>query len=152
MQIDLSFDETLMRLYEARGSPIPCGISITHECLIYPMAGWIDFGPVILNWWLFALGELLSGARCRKLLFMDGPYAVAARFRRRTKTFELQPQGLDVTWDIPAGEVVEAVAGASERVANQLRRLEIGGAQQANLECAAGELREAMLHLGIKQK
>ncbi len=44
----------------------------------FPSAGWSDFVVVISSWWLVALEELVQGTVESDLLFMDGPYRIAA--------------------------------------------------------------------------
>lgn len=142
MKIKLKFDDELLKEYEARNSSPFFGICLQHDGQFYPSEDWMDFGSVILAWWMAAQFHLLGSGRCQKFLFMDGPYEVKVRHRRSSKMMELRPQGWDVVWKIPPYELTEVILSAAETVVEKLAQLETGSKEREVLERSVGKLRK----------
>lgn len=79
MKLHIDFDDELMYRYHRRGASPLLTIYWTLGQEAYPQEGWVDFGTVVLGWWLVAGCSLLAGSRKEVLPFMDGPYQLSVR-------------------------------------------------------------------------
>jgi hypothetical protein len=147
MEINLDFDDELLKKYEARKASPFFGIALQQDNQFYPSEDWNDFGAVILNWWIGTMLHLLSSGRCKEFLFMDGPYEVKVRYRRSTKMMELRPQGLDVIWQVSPRELTEAIVNAAEKVIQKLAQMNTGKVEREGLERAVSKLRELSIQI-----
>jgi hypothetical protein len=142
MQILVSLDEQLLAKYDKRGAPLFFGITWEHEGIYYPERSWMDFGVVILGWWFAATLRLRQGTDEDKFLFMDGPYAIKAKYYRQEDTLELIPEGLDTIWKVPFNELAKELIRTANGVYRELKRFGIGENDQINLNKYIALLRE----------
>ncbi len=78
MNIVLGFDEETLRRYEGRNSPLLFSIVLEDDGQVFPEDGWLDFGCVILGWWIGAVLRMSAGTSEEELAFMDGPFTLIA--------------------------------------------------------------------------
>lgn len=76
MRIVTDFDPELMREYTERGRSPLITLYVEHGGFAYPETDWIDFGCIVLSWWLVAMIELYQNRHEIVLRFMDGPYGL----------------------------------------------------------------------------
>jgi hypothetical protein len=81
-----------------------------HEGNYYPSDDWMDFGCVIIGWWVNTLVQLLQGSNEEKFSFMDGPYSLNAKFNQPTGIVNLYPEGTDKTWSIDIIEILKSLS------------------------------------------
>ena len=74
MKLSYRVDEPLLMEYHKRKSPVLIYIWWESSGEYYPESNWMDFGIVILSWWIAATNKLYSGSKREELIFMDGPY------------------------------------------------------------------------------
>ena len=79
MKLCVGFDDALMEKYVRRGSSPLFTIYWQQGEAAYPEEQWLDFGSVILGWWLVAAKSLLEGVAEVKLSFMDSPFHLNVR-------------------------------------------------------------------------
>ncbi len=89
-----------------------------------------------MGWWVTALRRLAGGAEHERFLFMDGPFAVDARYDREMDEVQLAPQGESFTWQVRLGELAAALRDAAEAMAAGLAGAGVSGP-------AAEQMREA---------
>ena len=142
MHIDISFNDELLQRYAARQAPLLFSISIADANSHYPEEAWMDFGCVILGWWITACLNLINGSKEETMRFMDGPYALIALVRASTLTLR-SSEG-------PAFEVVTTLAdfqrvlgAAANRVLRHVVRLGLRGDDVVELEVGLRKLRDA---------
>jgi hypothetical protein len=81
-----------------------------HAGDVYPRKDWIDFGCIIIGWWVTTVVKFLRGHDEGSFSFMDGPYALLAKFDRQTRIVTLHLQGTDKTWYVNIIEIMEALS------------------------------------------
>lgn len=144
MRIVVKFDDTLMRRYVDRGAPPLLGIWFEEGGESYPEEGWLDFGAVILLWWVSAILRLFGGSREEDLVFMDGPFRVRVRRDRASDAVALVPEGVSFTWRATLGDLARALICAIETAADEMARLQIDPSDQAKLREGARLVRNAL--------
>lgn len=144
MEIKVEFDDELLKEYEKRNSSPFFKIVIEQEGQFYPSKNWMDFGAVILNWWIDGLLHLLNSGRCQEFLFMEGNYEIKIRHRRSSKMMELQPLGIETIWKISPEAIAESVLQAAETVIKKLAQLDIGKRERKALKNSAEQLRKVL--------
>jgi len=144
MEIKLEFDDELLKEYEKRNSSPFFKSVIEQEGQFYPSKNWMDFGAVILNWWIDALLHLLGSERGQEFLFMEGNYEIKIRHRRSSKMMELQPLGIETIWKISPEAITESVLQAAETVIEKLAQLDIGKRERKALKNSAEQLRKVL--------
>jgi hypothetical protein len=143
MRIILRFDEDVMREYVARGAQPLFEIAWVHEDVFYPERSWMDFGGVLLGWWLNSLNQLLSGADEVGFYFMEGPYSLIARHRARDGTVHLVPEGCNVTWLVKTEDLAEAILQAAHEVSNKFDQMQIDKIATSSLRRSIPVLKQA---------
>ena len=123
MKLHVRFDDEIIQRYTARGSNPFFAIYWTHEGVAYPEEQWLDFGSVILSWWLRAARELLAGADEVELDFMDGPYTLTAR-ATGDKLSVAAPE-LQKAWSASKQELIWELISAAEHIVNKLAELSL---------------------------
>lgn len=144
MKIVLNFDKSRLLEYHKRGSPVVFGISWEHQGIYYPSSNWIDFGGVILAWWLGVIWQMQKGNHEGTFQFMDGPYSIKAKHYLGEGIVELFPSGVNFIWKVSFNQIMEEVSEAANRVCQELKELGIGAETQNSLE-------KAILLLEIKK-
>lgn len=76
MQLHVAFDDQLLLQYHFRGDELFFEIYFENEGKFYPEERHMDFGEVILQWWVRQLIYSCQYQDTPKLLFMDGDYCL----------------------------------------------------------------------------
>lgn len=139
MKLHIEFDDILLRKYQARGANPVFSIYWEHNGVTYPEVGWIDFGSIILSWWLVAATSLLNGSRAEEFLFMDGPYQLDVR--AINDVYHISGSGSNLDWRIPRETLVRELLVATQHVSAKLR--ELGISDDAGLEQGSRYLEKA---------
>ncbi len=87
-------------------------ISWEHDGIYYPTKNWVDFGCIVLGWWVSTIIKLLRGDDEGNFAFMDGPYAIAVKINRESMELELMPKGINVAWKVHLTELIEVMIQA----------------------------------------
>ena len=140
MRLHVSFDDSLIKKYVERGSSPLFTIYWTHEGMAYPEDQWMDFGSVILSWWLVAARSLLESAAKADFLFMDGPYCL--EIRRVNDRVYVSAEDSSVQWQIST----EDFAAELLRVADTIQKkfAELGISDKEGLEIGVQKLKNAL--------
>jgi len=138
MEIKVAFDEERMRRYHDRGSPLFFGIHWARQEEAYPADNWLDFGAVILGWWLGAAAKLVEGSTEQKFSFMDGSFSLTAR--REGDLLRITGETEPVAWTIPLEEVTAAVIRAANEVHRELLRLDMAIEEREGLASGIHQL------------
>lgn len=80
-RIVVNFDRERLRRYAKRGSPAFFDFRVESNNGSYPDEHWMDFGAVVVGWWIMAALRMRSGSNEEQFLFMDGPHLLTARRR-----------------------------------------------------------------------
>ncbi len=123
MKLYIDFDDDLMRKYHGRGASPLFAIYWTDGAQAYPEEGWLDFGSVVLSWWLVATQQLLAGTSAVEFMFMDGPFELnVLPINNLARVTSIES---DISWKMPTTTFVREILQAAERTANKLAELEI---------------------------
>ena len=141
MTLHLDFDEQIMRRYYDRGAPLLFYIHWIHGHIAYPSKDWMDFGVVIVDWWLAAAKRLLEGATEEELPFMDGPYRMF--LRREANMLRVLTKDAPGDWTVPTEEFIDELMGAAATIGVELARLGISQDDQKGLQKGTADLKEA---------
>lgn len=114
------FDDLILQDYDSRGANAFFGLRIKFDETCFPDQKWMDFGGVVLGWWMFQYVRLRNDEVDVSFSFMDGPFRL-----------NLSRSNDDVTFTLPSGEVVgkalmpeieESLRSAGRRVIDHLSR------------------------------
>ena len=108
----------------------------------YPCERWIDFGVVLLNWWINGIGKLYDGSSREEFLFMDGPFSLYV-----TKTgpdLEIISRDMSIRWRATFPLLLEQMIHASTAVCEMHSSLNIDGPSYQNLRLGVQKLREML--------
>ena len=140
MKLSLYFDDDLIRKYVKRGSRPLFGIYWTQDQIAFPEEKWLDFGSVVLGWWLVAAKSLLEGATEAELSFMDGPFQM--QVRRIGNLLYVSADEQSWKWQIPieifVSELLRAVIDVKRKFA------ELGISDKEGLQVGARDLEIAL--------
>lgn len=143
MNLKMTFDEEMMRRYDSRGSELLFNICWVHEKLAYPSEDWLDFGGVIMGWWLVAAVNLLKGEPTERFVFMDGPYAFDAKW--------LDINSLTITfcnsehhWTVPANQFFQELIQGATIICKEFIRIGTGGETRLSIEKGLDELKHLL--------
>ncbi len=139
MKLCVDFDDALIEKCVRRGSNPLFTIYWKRGEAAYPEEQWLDFGSVIIGWWLVAAKSLLEGAVEAELLFMDGPYRVKARRVGTMVHFSADKETW--VWRTPIDTFVSELLNAAEKVQQKL--VGLGVSDQESLRTGARSLRTA---------
>ncbi len=123
MNLCVNFDDELMKRYTERQSSPLFTIYWTHEGAAYPEEQWLDFGSVLLSWWLMAAKSLLEGAAEADLSFMDGPFSLQARSLGNMLSVTASDQSW--RWSVPIDVFVAEILRAADKVQQKFTQLGI---------------------------
>lgn len=87
-----------------------------HNSVCYPSDNWLDFGYIILGWWVTNIIKLQEGADEGKFSFMDGPYSIGIKLYREIGIVELSPEKIDIVWKVSFVEVIQKILQAVNNV------------------------------------
>lgn len=74
MQLHVVFDDELLLKYHQRNSPLFFEIYFENEGKFYPEEHHMDFGEVILYWWITETIDCIEKHKLPKFIFMEGNY------------------------------------------------------------------------------
>lgn len=134
MQILLDFDEQLLKKYEHRGASLIFNITWEHDGVYYPSKNWIDFGVVVIGWWIGVINQLGQESNKSEFLFMDGPYSIEIKFDKKQGVVTLVPKGLDVVWIVSFSQLVGELISAAKRIYEEFNRIGVGKTDQISLQ------------------
>ena len=125
MQLVTTFDDVLLAQYSERESPPVFTIYWENCGEYYPEKNWIDFGGVILGWWLVACRHLKKNSSC-DLMFMDGPYRMKA-FNSSNETFIRCRNlgGTDYQWVTSYETLASEIRKTANHVSRHLQALSL---------------------------
>jgi len=145
MELKVQFDGSLLSEYEKRGSSKLFGIWWTFGRTAYPEEGWLDFGAVILGWWIVALMKLLAGEPRVELLFMDGPFALSVQRQPNGKEVLVTTKDGEASGIYRYSDLAQAVLRAANATCREFLAANVAVAERAALEADMHALKRAML-------
>lgn len=145
MYIHLGFDRTKLQQRAERGSPLVFEIAWEHNSVIYPAPGWVDFGSVILAWWMRAAVELFEGAHHTDFLFMDGPYGFQAQYQEASGLVLLKPRNQFWEWVVPLDTIAQELVKAGNRIIRELYEVNLGEEDRRSLEDGIARIKRTIL-------
>ena len=140
MKLCVDFDDALIERYVRRGGNPLFTIYWKQGGAAYPEEQWLDFGSVIIGWWLVAAKSLLDGAVEAEFPFMDGPYRLKAHRFGNVVHFSADKEAW--VWRTPIDTLVSELLNAAEKVQQKLSGL--GVSDQESLRVGTRSLRTAM--------
>ena len=140
MNLNIGFDDALIKKYVGRGRSPIFTIYWTQDQAAYPEEQWLDFGAVLLSWWLIAARSLLEGAAEAELSFMDGPFRLKAR--RVGNLLYVSADDQPWQWRTPLETFVAELLRATSQV--QQKFLDLGVPDREGLQVGVEQLRAAM--------
>ena len=139
MKLHIDFDNALV-LKHYNGSPHFFTIYWTSGQDAYPEEAWMDFGEVVLSWWLVTARQLVDGAQGGDLFFMDGPFRL--RLSAVGDKITVSAADLDRPWRVTLDDLVlELLTGAK---CIQSRLEEQGLADKEGLQAGVIQLETAI--------
>jgi hypothetical protein len=79
VELRITFDDRIARSYVERGASPLMYIHWDFGHMQYPSDDWMDFGAVIVPWWLVNSHDMILGSEGARFSFMDGPYSIVAK-------------------------------------------------------------------------
>lgn len=140
MKLHLEFDDDLLRKYVDRGSNPLFAIYWSQAGVAYPEQHWLDFGLVVLSWWLVAAKSLLEGESEAEFSFMDGPYSL--HVRRFDTLLHISGRGVAWQWQMPIDNFAAELLQAADQVDQKFTAL--GLADQTGISVGARQLKIAL--------
>jgi hypothetical protein len=116
-----------------------------HNGSYYPMEDWVDFGCIIIGWWVSSLIRFQRGSSRESFTFMDGPYSIDAQFDKVSGEVELKPKGTNLVWTIKITEIAENLLQIVESLQHVLVYSNISSKDQVAFEKYSEALRESFL-------
>ena len=133
MNINIRFDNELLKRYSDRRDNLLFTIFISNGDINYPSEDWLDFGTIILGWWLYQSGKLLDGNEAVEFLFMDGPYKVKITQTDAVDTCRIDIEDWDISWSVSISELVNELIRATNYVCRYLKQAGIGEKERRSL-------------------
>lgn len=140
MKLCVDFDDALIEKYVRRGSNSLFTIYWQQEEAAYPEEQWLDFGAVILGWWLVTAKTLVEGALEAEFLFMDGPYRLNAH--RFGNQLHFSAEGEAWLWRVSTETFVSELLEAAAEVKRKFS--ELGISDKSGLQVGGRKLEIAM--------
>ena len=140
MKLHLEFDADLIRKYVNRGASPIFTIYWAQDQIAYPEDQWLDFGSVVLSWWLVAAKSLLTGASEAEFAFMDGPFQLQAQ--RVGNMLYISADEQSVRWQISIEAFVTELLKAAYEVKRKFADMSIP--DEEGLQVGARDLEIAM--------
>lgn len=94
-----------------------------HDDESYPDDYWLDFGSIVLGWWIVSATKLLSGEGYQQFPFMDGPFGLTVR--HSGDLLYITGKQLEKEWMVPLHTFITEIIQASETVIEKLTSLNI---------------------------
>jgi hypothetical protein len=110
----------------------------------------MDFGVVILDWWIVAAHRLLNGSTKEDFQFMDGPYCIS--IRAEDNFVFLSSKGVSDDWTASLEELISELLGGARLVTAELARLNIAHRERDILERKIEEMEKLRLSSEILRK
>lgn len=139
MELCVDFDNALIEKYMRRGSNPLFTIYWKQGDASYPEERWLDFGSVIIGWWLVAAKSLLEGATKAELQFMDGPYCIKVHRIDNIVHFSADKEAW--VWRTPIDIFVTELLDVANKVQQKL--VDLGISDQESLQGGLRALRPA---------
>ncbi len=140
MNLNIGFDDGSIKKYVGRGRSPIFTIYWTQDGVAYPEEQWLDFGSVLLSWWLVAAKSLLDGATEAELPFMDGPFRL--KVRRIGNLLHVSADDQPWQWRTPLKTFVAELLKATSQV--QQKSLDLGVPDREGLQVGVEQLKAAM--------
>ena len=140
MKLCVDFDDALIERYVRRGGNPLFTIYWKQGGAAYPEEQWLDFGSVIIGWWLIAAKSLLDGAEEAEFPFMDGPYRMKAHRLGNMVHFSADKEVW--MWRTPISTFMAELLNAADTVQQKLAVL---GSDQESLQTGTRLLRATIL-------
>lgn len=140
MNLNIGFDDGSIKKYVGRGRSPIFTIYWTQDGVAYPEEQWLDFGSVLLSWWLVAAKSLLDGATEAELPFMDGPFRL--KVRRIGNLLHVSADDQPWQWRTPLETFVAELLRATSQV--QQKSLDLGVPDREGLQVGVEQLKAAM--------
>ncbi len=140
MELCVDFDDALIKKYVRRGSNPLFTIYWQQGEAAYPEEQWLDFGSVIIGWWLVAAKSLLEGAVEAELPFMDGPYRIKAHRIGTMVHFSADKEAW--VWRMPIDAFVAELLRAADKVQQKL--VNLGVSDEESLRAGTRSLKFAV--------
>lgn len=118
-----------------------------HDGLFYPMEHWVDFGCILVGWWVSTVIKLLRGNSEGSFAFMDGPYSLLAKLDQNTQTLSLQPRGMNITWEMNFTELLVALSQAVSLIHEKLIEREVSEEDKTIFRRYSEILQESLLKI-----
>jgi len=140
MKLNIDFDDALIKKYAGRGRSPLIALYWTHDGQAYPENGWLDFGSVVLSWWLVAAKSLVEGAAEVELPFMDGPFRLM--IRSHGNMLSVTSDDYSWQWRTTMESFAFELLTATKHLQNKLT--ELGMADTEGLQTGVQHLRAAI--------
>lgn len=157
MKLHVDFDDDLIKKYVKRGSSPIFTIYWIQDQVAYPENQWLDFGSVILSWWLVAAKSLLEGATEAELPFMDGPYCLEVR--RFGNQLYVSANDQSWQWRTPIENFVEELLRATREVLRKFDELSVSdkeglqaGVQHLNIARSEVKIKANVKHAVVAER
>jgi hypothetical protein len=141
MQIRVGFDDEILGRYGSRGSSLLFQIAFENDGIQFPHEGWVDFGCVVLGWWMTAIFRLAEGSHEEELCFMDGPYTLMA-YRRDSELMLRASEGPAFEAKTSLAELRKEVSAAANAVLRHVSRLGLSGPDVGALQTGLSRLQQ----------
>lgn len=142
MELCTRFDDELIQEYVARDAKPIFTIYWEHEGRAYPADDWIDFGTVILDWWLIHAESLIRDGTPARLDFMDGPYCL--HITRFGQVLRIEAEIHEFVWECTLQEFIKSMRTATWSVIRRLDDLGLEEHDRYWLEHGLRKLTEAI--------
>jgi len=125
MKIVTSFDDDVLKQYESRGSSAFFTIFFEEAGNAYPSASWMDFGGVIVGWWIMATIQLLNGESPQNFYFMDGPFCLKMELASDREKVTCSNDKEAICWTISLVDLVAELKRAANTVIRHLSQMNV---------------------------
>jgi hypothetical protein len=140
INISIVFDDDILFDRERRGSSAFFYIEVLLNGRSFPSPGWMDFGDVILGWWIMACVQLFEGERETTFSFMDGPFRLRLVKQPDDRELIYYTQDEDLLGVTSIDSAARAVRDAACRVIEHFAALGVQETGQKNLSIGVEKL------------
>jgi hypothetical protein len=143
MKIFTGFDDAVLAQYEHRGSSAYFKIYCQEGGKCYPSKLWMDFGTVILGWWIVAVTKLAHGESPQELRFMDGPYCLTLELSKDGCALMCSNTKDSIYWEIDFLSFVSELKLAAHKVIRHLSNVGVDEKGRRSLQLGLESMGEA---------
>jgi hypothetical protein len=144
MKLSVSLKARILSEYEDRGSSSFFTIFWQHTQESYPTDSWMDFGAILLGWWIVATLKLLRGERHQDLVFMDGPYRLSLELGDDGSTITCTAPNSTIRWITSLDELANEVRSSALAVIRQLEQFGIDQKERRALQIGLAQLQKSL--------